>query len=264
MTTPVKTNDDPLALVQLLADEVVWRLMRALAAGDLHLRDLQVQLNIPQQVVQVLEKRLAQLEQLGLVSSRISDTNPNLRYYRLQMDRLRSVVQQIIGALHPSLQLAPEPEAQPITPAPTRPRVLFLCTENSARSQLAEALLRQLSGGSVEAYSAGTQPSKVNPLVMEILGEAAHGLRSKHVDEFHGQHFDYVITLCDHAREVCPAFTNADKQLHWSLPDPAAAEDESARQRAFSATACELTRRIRYLLTFIEASRGAAPAMTAN
>ncbi len=256
MITPGTTDyDDALALARVLADEVVWRLVKSLAASDAHLGDLQASLGTQREVV---VERLKQLEQLGLVSSRTSDADASLRYYRLQVDRLRSVVEQVIGALHPSLHLAPEPETLPAEPA--RPRVLFLCTENSARSQLAEVLLRQLSHGSVEAYSAGTQPGTVNPLVAEILGEAAQGLRSKHIDEFQGQHFDYVVTVCDRAREACPSFAGAEKQLHWSIPDPAAVAGEEARLRAFSVTACELTQRIRYLLTFIGArQRGAQP-----
>jgi protein-tyrosine-phosphatase/DNA-binding HxlR family transcriptional regulator len=257
MTTPGTTDyDDALALARVLTDAVVWRLVKSLAASDAHLRDLQASLGVQQP--EVLEERLKQLEQLGLVTSRTSDAAAGLRYYRLQVDRLRAVVEQVIGALHPSLRLAPEPETLPAEPV--RPRVLFLCTENSARSQLAEVLLRQLSRGSVEAYSAGTRPGAVNPLVAEILGEAAQGLRSKHIDEFLGQHFDYVVTVCDRAREACPSFTGADKQLHWSIPDPAAVEGEEARRRAFSVAACELTQRIRYLLTFMgPRQRGAQP-----
>ncbi|NWF79257.1 MAG: protein tyrosine phosphatase [Chloroflexi bacterium] len=256
MTTPAITDyNDARALAQLLADRVVWELVKTLATSDVHGRDLQARLGVPHEA---LEERLSQLEQLGLVSSRTNDVDASLRYYRLQVDRLRSLVQQVISSLHPSLQLAPEPEA--LSSEPARPRVLFLCTENSARSQLAEVLLRQLSRGSVEAYSAGTQPGSVNPMVAEILGEAAQGLRSKHVDEFVGQHFDYVVTVCDRAREACPSFAGAEKQVHWSMPDPAAVAGEEARLRAFSVTACELTQRIRYLLTFIEARQRAARA----
>lgn len=260
MITPGTTDyDDAHALARILADDVVWRVVKYLAASDAHLEDLRAGLGVQQEA---LEERLQQLEQLGLVSSRISDANASVRYYRLQVDRLRAVTEQVISALHPSLRLAPEPEPPPAEPA--RPRVLFLCTENSARSQLAEVLLRQLSHGNVEAYSAGTRPGTVNPLVAEILGEAAQGLRSKHIDEFEGQHFDYVVTVCDRAREACPSFAGAERQLHWSIPDPAAVAGEEARLRAFSATACELTQRIRYLLTFIEARQRAARAVAVS
>ncbi len=260
MSTPVTTDyDDAHAFLRILADDVVWKLIKTLAASDVHLRDLQARLGVQ---AEVLEGRLKQLEQLGLVSSRASDADVRLRYYRLQVDRLHAGVQQVLSSLHPSLQLAPAPEMAPTEAA--RQRVLFLCTENSARSQLAEVLLRQISRGSVEAYSAGTQPGTVNPLVAEILGEAAQELRSKHVDEFQGQHFDYVVTVCDRAREACPSFAGAGRQVHWSIPDPAAVPDEEARLRAFSVTACELTQRIRYLLTFIEARQRATRSVAVS
>jgi len=107
-----------------------------------------------------------------------------------------------------------------------RKRVLFVCTHNSARSQMAEGFLRHLSGGAFEAYSAGTEPGAVHPLAVEVMAEAGvdiSGQRAKSVDEFVQQRFDYVVTVCDDAREACPHFPNAANRLHWSLPDPAAA-----------------------------------------
>jgi protein-tyrosine-phosphatase len=156
-----------------------------------------------------------------------------------------------------TLTLAPRPNGPPGPAQPVRPRVLFLCTRNSARSQIAEGLLRMISGGAVDALSAGVAPASLHPLARESLervGAFTQPMDSKHVDIFAGQHFDYVITVCDQAREVCPTSPNADQQLHWSLPDPAAAE--VARQpKAFQAVSIELAQRIRYLLTFIERDR---------
>jgi thioredoxin type arsenate reductase len=106
-------------------------------------------------------------------------------------------------------------------------RVLFVCTGNSARSQMAEAVLRQLGGATFEPYSAGTNPKGVNPLTIRVLNEAgidAAEARSKNVAEFLDQVFDYVVTVCDDAREACPVFRGARTTLHWSIPDPAAAE----------------------------------------
>jgi arsenate reductase len=103
-------------------------------------------------------------------------------------------------------------------------RVLILCTGNSARSQMAEGLLRHDAGGRFEVQSAGTKPSSVRPeaiAVMKELGIDISAQRSKHVDEFEGQRFDYVITVCDNARESCPAFFGAAKRLHQSFDDPA-------------------------------------------
>ena len=116
-------------------------------------------------------------------------------------------------------------------------RVLILCTANSARSQMAEALLRAFGGESVEVFSAGTNPSTVRSeaiAVMSEIGIDLAGHRSKHVREFDGQHFDYVITVCDNANETCPIFPDTTERMHWSFPDPAAIEGtESERLLAF-------------------------------
>jgi arsenate reductase len=105
-------------------------------------------------------------------------------------------------------------------------RVLFLCTGNSARSQMAEALLRMLGNGEFEAHSAGTHPaSEVNAFALEVLkerGASIEGLYSKTIDQFAGQEFHIAVTVCDNARQECPTFPGAKKMDHWSLEDPAA------------------------------------------
>ena len=103
-------------------------------------------------------------------------------------------------------------------------RVLFVCTGNSARSVMAEALLRHSGGAAFEVHSAGTEPKGVNPLTLRVLAEAgldASHARSKSVDEFAGQSFDYVITVCDQARQSCPVFPGGGAGLHWGYEDPA-------------------------------------------
>ena len=105
-------------------------------------------------------------------------------------------------------------------------RVLILCTGNSARSQMAEGLLRQLAGERFEVASAGTHPAGVHPMATRVMAEIGVDLtihRSKSVEEFAGQSFDYVITVCDHARELCPIFPGQGRRLHQSFADPAAA-----------------------------------------
>ena len=105
-------------------------------------------------------------------------------------------------------------------------RVLFVCTGNSCRSIMAEALLRQHGGADFEVHSAGTHPKGLNPRTMALLADAgldASWARSKSVDEFLGQSFDYVITVCDQARQVCPVFPGAGQSLHWGYEDPAEA-----------------------------------------
>jgi arsenate reductase len=114
-------------------------------------------------------------------------------------------------------------------------RVLILCTGNSARSQMAEGLLRHMAGDLFEVESAGVEPSHVRPQAVEAMRERGIDIsqhRSKSVDEFTGQKFDYVITVCDHANERCPVYPATTKRIHWSFDDPAAAEGEMAARLA--------------------------------
>lgn len=117
-------------------------------------------------------------------------------------------------------------------------RVLFVCTHNSARSQMAEELLEQLGGGRFEALSAGTEPGQVHPLAARVMAEAGFDIsdhRSKSAESLLDQHFDWVITVCDSAKETCPYFPHAGARAHWSFPDPSAAtgseEERMARFR---------------------------------
>jgi len=135
-------------------------------------------------------------------------------------------------------------------------RVLFLCTHNSARSQMAEGILRHLAGDRFEVESAGTEPSRVHPLAVRAMaarGIDIGGQTSKPMDRLAGKRFDYVITVCDRASESCPIFPGAPQRIHWSIPDPAAVEgDETTRAAAFDAAGQELATRIRHLLALIE------------
>jgi arsenate reductase (thioredoxin) len=130
--------------------------------------------------------------------------------------------------------------------------VLILCTGNSARSQMAEGLLRQQGGNQFEVFSAGTEPSRVNPLAIEAMREIGIDIsdhRSKSVDEFIGQEFDYVITVCDKAKESCPMFPGKAQRVHWSIDDPAAAEgDEAIRLAVFRRLRDEIRERLRSFL----------------
>jgi len=106
-------------------------------------------------------------------------------------------------------------------------RVLILCTGNSARSQMAEGLLRTMAGDAAQVFSAGSQPSVVNPLAVEAMADSGIDIsahRSKHLDEFLFQPFDFVITVCDQAAETCPTFPGRAQRIHWSIPDPALAQ----------------------------------------
>ena len=135
----------------------------------------------------------------------------------------------------------------------TNMRILVLCTGNSARSQMAEGLLRREAGTGRQVFSAGTKPSSVRPeaiAVMRELGIDISGHRSKSVDEFAGQVFDYVITVCDHARDNCPIFPGGTARLHWSCEDPAAVEGSQAeRLAAFRRIRDQLHERIKTFFT---------------
>ena len=132
-------------------------------------------------------------------------------------------------------------------------RVLILCTGNSARSQMAEGLLRNLAGEHYEVFSAGTEPSVVNPLAIAAMRELIidiSGYRSKSVDEFIGQGFDYVITVCDNANEHCPIFPGDTQRIHWSFIDPAAAGgDEETRLAVFRRVRSEILQRLRLFVS---------------
>jgi arsenate reductase len=127
-------------------------------------------------------------------------------------------------------------------------RVLFLCTHNSARSQMAEGLLRNSAGDLFEAHSAGTEATQVRPLAITAMRELGIDIskqKSKTLEPYVQQRFDYVITVCDDANESCPIFPNATHRLHWSLPDPSKATGTEAEQLAvYRAVRDELRARI--------------------
>jgi arsenate reductase len=143
-------------------------------------------------------------------------------------------------------------------------RVLFVCTGNSARSVLAEALLRHHGGARFEVHSAGTEPKGINPLTLRVLDEAGidrSWARSKSVTEYLGQRFDYVITVCDQARQSCPVFPGVHESLHWGYEDPAAVEgSESERLAAFRSVFIQLGERVRQFAVLAERQQRVASA----
>jgi arsenate reductase len=140
--------------------------------------------------------------------------------------------------------------------------VLFLCTGNSARSQMAEGLLRHLSGGRIEAHSAGTDPKGLNPYAVQAMAERGIDISdhvSKGIEPMLGQSFDRVITVCDRARQSCPAFAGAAEQIHWSIPDPAEADgSDDEVLSAFRTARDDLEARIRAFLS--EPARAGLPS----
>ena len=135
----------------------------------------------------------------------------------------------------------------------TKKRVLFLCTGNSCRSQMAEGALRELAGHRFEAASAGTTPTRINPTAIRVMAEIGIDIseqRSKSVVEMMGEQFDYVITVCDGAREACPFFPGGSTRLHWSFDDPAsAAGAEEELLEVFRRVRDEIVLRIREFIS---------------
>ena len=131
-------------------------------------------------------------------------------------------------------------------------RVLFLCTHNSARSQIAEGLLRKMAGDQFEVFSAGTEQTRVQPLAIEAMRESGidiSGHRSKTLDEFAGDTFDYVITVCDRANESCPIFPGTTERIHWSFDDPTAVMGtDEQKLRAFRTVRDAIQQRLRMFL----------------
>jgi len=240
---------DPPEFVRLVAHPVRWRLLQELVASDRSVSELTRLVAAPPNLVSY---HLGRLRNGELVSARRSSADGRDRYYSVDLTRCRDQLRATGGALHPGLRLAAGPSAPAVRRAGRKPRVLFLCTGNSARSQMAEALLEHLSAGSVGAESAGSNPKPlhVNAVrVMKRRGIDISANRSKQLDEFGAQRFDLVITLCDKVREVCPEFPFHPRAVHWSIGDPAL---EGATNRAsypaFEATARALEARISFLL----------------
>lgn len=237
--------------LKLLAHDLRWRILRALAQSDYRVQELIKVLKQPPNLVSYHLKRLRDAK---LVRERRSSADGRDIYYSLDLDKLRNLYLASGNALHPVLtEPAPDEASHTVTGKPVR--VLFLCTHNSARSQMAEGLARTLGKGEIEAFSAGTEPSRVHPDAIRAMAELGIDIRQQHsksMTEYLGQHFDYVITVCDRARESCPLFPGDPVRIHWSFPDPAEIENPTARARAFKQTASELMTRISNLLLIIE------------
>jgi protein-tyrosine-phosphatase len=226
----------------------------ALAVSDRRVQELVALLDRPQNLVSY---HLRQLRDATLVRERRSSYDARDVYYSLDLDHLQSLYATVGEALHPALdQPRPARAVSRDGRGGRRTRVLFLCTHNSARSQMAEGILRSLAGDLVEVFSAGSEPGAVHPMAVRAMAQTNIDIshqHAKHMDQFAGQRFDYIITVCDRVREACPAFPDDPKKIHWSFEDPAAVEGaERVRYQAFQATARELMTRISYLLLMIK------------
>jgi thioredoxin type arsenate reductase len=255
MTTA--TLSQPPSFLKLLAHELRWQLVEALARSDRRVQELVQLVGEPANLVSY---HLRQLRDQALVTERRSAADGRDVYYSLDLDRIKHLYLATGESLHPAFKdHAGSPAWDGAVEPSRRVRVLFLCTHNSARSQMAEAILRELGGDRVEVTSAGTEATRVHPLAIREMAERGldiSGQRSKPMDDFVGERFDYVVTVCDNARESCPVFPGDPERIHWSIADPAAVEGaEKQRKQAFKRAADELTTRIRYLLALLEKER---------
>ena len=246
----------PQQFLQLIADPHRWRLVRELALSDRRVGELTQLVGEPQNLVSY---HLRELRHAGLVSSRRSSFDGRDAYYRVELDRCRDLLCAAGAALQPGLRLtmvAPEFRRR----VGRAPRVLFLCTGNSARSQMAEGLLEHLSHHGIEARSAGSHPKALHPNAVRAMADRGidiSGQTTKHLRRFAGMRFDYVITLCDRVREVCPEFPGQPTTAHWSIPDPAVEGDnDEAAYPAFERTACELEARLGPLIARLSTTEG--------
>jgi protein-tyrosine-phosphatase/DNA-binding transcriptional ArsR family regulator len=248
----------PPVLVRLAAHPLRWRLLTELADSDYRVRELATRVDQPQNLVSY---HLRLLRDGGLVAATRSSFDGRDSYYHLDLDRCADALTDTGAALHPALRRNAAPLIPPVEHKQSPPiAVLFVCTGNSARSPIAEALLRHHTAGRVAVTSAGSRPKRrVHPNTLRVLrvayGIDIFGQRPQHLDTLAGRRFDHVITLCDRAREVCPEFPHHPRRAHWSIPDPATADDtDQASYPAFQRTAADIDTRIRHLLPVLTAT----------
>ena len=249
-----RAETSPPQFLRLAGHPLRWQLLSELAHSDRRVGEL---CNLAGRGQSLVSYHLRQLRDGGLVSLRRSAADGRDTYYVLDLARCGELLADAGVALHPALAPPTQPHVRH-KPGSRPARVLFLCTGNNARSQIAEALCERLSHGALGAVSAGSHPKPLHPNAVRVMRERGidiSGRRSKHLSEFAGRRFDYVISLCDRVREVCPEFPGAPDVIHWSIPDPAREPDgDEQTLPAFERTAAELETRIRLLIGAIKAT----------
>lgn len=235
----------PPEIIKLLANDVRWGLLKALAVGDHQVNELVALTNQPMNLVSYHLKKMRADE---LVTTRRSEADRRDVYYSADLARLRQLFYEAAEALHPAI-------SAPLTPVDVESlpfkRILFICTHNSARSQMAEGLLRHLSHNRIHVVSAGSEPTAVHPdaiSAMDAMGIDIRAQRARPLADFASESFDFVITVCDKAREVCPTFPGDGVFMHWGYPDPVVVADEMQRAAIFKKIALHLKSRIGYFL----------------
>ncbi len=247
MRSQRRDDTGPPDVLRLAAHPLRWQLLCTLAGSDHRVRELCERVGEPQNLVSY---HLRLLRDAGLVTANRSSADGRDTYYHLDLDRCGRVFADGVAALHPALRPGPPAGAGVRRPV----AVLFVCTGNSSRSPIAEALLRHRAGAAVDAVSAGTSPKpELHPHTVRVLRDAygvdVTGRRPRRVDEVAGRRFDHVVTVCDRARELCPEFPDHPRWAHWSIPDPAA----DGSYAAFRRTATEIDTRVRHLVSVLAA-----------
>jgi protein-tyrosine-phosphatase len=255
VTNPEPLNTSALALdtLKLLADDTRWKLLQALRHSDRQATELATLCQVPNNLVSY---HLGLLRQAGLVQIHRSDADARVFYYGLDLTALQLSYRQIGSAF-----LLPEVVKIPTSSPAT---VVFLCTHNSARSQMAEGWLRHLSAGTLIARSAGVTPTNLHPMAVQAMAEVGIDIgyqRAKGLDNLEG-HPDIVVTVCDLAREQCSAELQRLPALHWSITDPVKAKgEEGERFEVFRNVRDQLRIRVQGLLSSIsELLKPLAPA----
>ncbi|MCU1413784.1 MAG: ArsR family transcriptional regulator [Microbacteriaceae bacterium] len=242
----------PPEILGLLSDPLRWQLVGELGHSDRRVGELVQLVGKPQNLVSY---HLAELRRAGIVSSRRSSADGRDVYYRADLTRCRDLLGDAGLSLHPGLSHG-HTQHDDSPPRRARPRLLFLCTGNSARSQIAEALVEHRSAGTVEARSAGSHPKALHPNAVRVMAERGidiSGRPTKSLTRFARNRFDRVITLCDKVREICPEFPGAPVAAHWSIADPAATGDtDEATYPAFRHVADEIDGRVALVLADLQ------------
>jgi protein-tyrosine-phosphatase len=245
----------PPDILRLLSDPLRWQLIGELGRSDRRVGELVQLVGKPQNLVSY---HLAELRNAGIVTGRRSSADGRDVYYRADLFHCRDLLGEAGYSLHPGLSLSP---TQPHATAPRRPRprVLFLCTGNSARSQIAEALVEHRTAGNVVARSAGSHPKPLHPNAVRVMAERGidiAGRPTKSLTRFARSPFDRVITLCDKVREICPEFPGAPISAHWSIADPAASgTTDKATYPAFEHVADDIEIRVALLLADLQTTQ---------
>jgi protein-tyrosine-phosphatase len=243
--------------LRVAAHPLRWQLLCNLACSDRQVRELVAMVDQPQNLVSY---HLGQLREAGLVSTRRSSADQRDAYYRAELTVCGDRLDGVGAALHPMLgQSGSRRLPDRVKTSRRRPRVLFLCTGNSARSQMAEAFMAHLAEGRVDVESAGSHPKDLHPNAVRAMatwGIDISDRRTKHLRTFVRRRFDQVVSLCDRVREVCPEFPGSPETVHWSIADPGTAgTTDQESYSAFERTATEIEWRVRFLLARLETPR---------